>query len=416
MKYDNDVPTVWASVRTAGTFLGGHIYMKEWKLRYGLNPNQIPSKVYAQKGELPFIILNGSPGYINLMDALNGWQLVRELKEATGLASAASFKHVSPAGAGTATPLSEPLLQAYRLEEQELSPIAIAYARARGTDRMSSYGDFIALSDVCDIQTAQLINREVSDGIIAPAYTEEALALLKNKKKGMYLILEMDEEFQPNDTERREIFGITFEQERNAVKITEEQLKNIPTIRKEMPREAIRDLLIALITLKFTQSNSVCYAFDGQTIGVGAGQQSRIHCVRLAGDKADIWQLRQHPHILSLPFHEKTKLVDRDNAIDLLLSGEPEAVTEGDSWKSLLMKKPRLLSSCEKKEWLRQIRDVSLGSDAFFPFGDNIERAVKSGVSYVAQAGGSMRDDNVIEACNKYGVVMAMTGIRLFHH
>ncbi len=390
--------------------------MKEWKLRYGLNPNQIPAKVYAEKGELPFAVLNGSPGYINFMDALNGWQLVRELKAATGLASAASFKHVSPAGAGTATPLPDALLRAYHLGEQELSPMAIAYARARGTDRMSSYGDFIALSDVCDIQTARLINREVSDGIIAPTYTEEALALLKNKKKGMYVILKIDKEFQPEGTEKREIFGITFEQERNTAEITQELLKNIPTIRKEIPGEALRDLLIALITLKFTQSNSVCYAFGGQTIGVGAGQQSRIHCVRLAGDKADVWQLRQHPHILSLPFHERTKLVDRDNAIDLLLSKEPEAVTEGDSWKSLFTEKPRLLSSSERKEWLGQIRGVSLGSDAFFPFGDNIERAVKSGVSYVAQTGGSMRDDNVIETCNKYGIAMAMTGVRLFHH
>ncbi len=390
--------------------------MKEWKLRYGLNPNQIPAKVYVEKGELPFIVLNGCPGYINFMDALNGWQLVRELKAATGLASAASFKHVSPAGAGTATPLPDSLLQAYHLGEQELSPMAVAYARARGTDRMSSYGDFIALSDVCDIQTARLINREVSDGIIAPAYTEEALALLKNKKKGMYVILKIDKEFQPEGTEKREIFGITFEQERNAAEITQELLRNIPTIRKEIPGEAVRDLLIALITLKFTQSNSVCYAFDGQTVGVGAGQQSRIHCVRLAGDKADVWQLRQHPDILSLPFHEKTKLVDRDNAIDLLLSKEPEAVAEGDSWKSLFTEKPRLLFSGERKEWLGQISGVSLGSDAFFPFGDNIERAVKSGVSYVVQAGGSMRDDNVIETCNKYGIVMAMTGVRLFHH
>ncbi|TCL56246.1 phosphoribosylaminoimidazolecarboxamide formyltransferase/IMP cyclohydrolase/phosphoribosylaminoimidazolecarboxamide formyltransferase [Kineothrix alysoides] len=390
--------------------------MKEWKLRYGLNPNQVPAKVYTEKGELPFEVLNGSPGYINFMDALNGWQLVRELKAATGLASAASFKHVSPAGAGTATPLPDSLLRAYHLGEQELSPMAIAYVRARGTDRMSSYGDFIALSDVCDIQTARLINREVSDGIIAPAYTEEALVLLKNKKKGMYVILKIDEEFKPEGTEKREIFGITFEQERNAVEITQELLRNIPTIRKEIPGEAVRDLLIALITLKFTQSNSVCYAFGGQTIGVGAGQQSRIHCVRLAGDKADVWHLRQHPYILSLPFYERTKLVDRDNAIDLLLSKEPEAVTEGDSWKHLFTEKPRLLSSCERKEWLRQISGISLGSDAFFPFGDNIERAVKSGVSYVAQAGGSMRDDNVIETCNKYGIAMAMTGVRLFHH
>lgn len=390
--------------------------MKELELKYGCNPNQKPARVFMKEGELPFTVLNGKPGYINLLDAMNSWQLVQELKEATGLPAAASFKHVSPAGAAVAAPLSDLLQKVYFVEGVELSPIATAYIRARGADRMSSYGDFVALSDECDAQTASFLAREVSDGIIAPSYSPEALEILKGKRKGTYLVLQMDKAYEPAELEQKEVFGITFEQKRNTVKLDEECLKDIPTQNKVIDEAAKRDLLIALITLKYTQSNSVCYAKDGQAIGIGAGQQSRVHCTRLAGNKADVWHLRQHPKVLALPFKAEVRRPDRDNAIDVYISEEWEDLLETDDWKRVFTEKPEPLSREEKKEYLKGITGVSLGSDAFFPFGDNVERAHKSGVSYIAQSGGSIRDDNVIETADKYNIAMAFTHIRLFHH
>lgn len=390
--------------------------MKELELKYGCNPNQKPARVFMKEGELPFTVLNGKPGYINLLDAMNSWQLVQELKEATGLPAAASFKHVSPAGAAVAAPLSDLLQKVYFVEGVELSPIATAYIRARGADRMSSYGDFVALSDECDAQTASFLAREVSDGIIAPSYSPEALEILKGKRKGTYLVLQMDKAYEPAELEHKEVFGITFEQKRNTVKLDEECLKDIPTQNKVIDEAAKRDLLIALITLKYTQSNSVCYAKDGQAIGIGAGQQSRVHCTRLAGNKADVWHLRQHPKVLALPFKAEVRRPDRDNAIDVYISEEWEDLLETDDWKRVFTEKPEPLTREEKKEYLKGITGVSLGSDAFFPFGDNVERAHKSGVSYIAQSGGSIRDDNVIETADKYNIAMAFTHIRLFHH
>lgn len=390
--------------------------MKELELKYGCNPNQKPARVFMKEGELPFTVLNGKPGYINLLDAMNSWQLVQELKEATGLPAAASFKHVSPAGAAVAAPLSDLLQKVYFVEGVELSPIATAYIRARGADRMSSYGDFVALSDECDAQTASFLAREVSDGIIAPSYSPEALEILKGKRKGTYLVLQMDKAYEPAELEQKEVFGITFEQKRNTVKLDEECLKDIPTQNKVIDEAAKRDLLIALITLKYTQSNSVCYAKDGQAIGIGAGQQSRVHCTRLAGNKADVWHLRQHPKVLALPFKAEVRRPDRDNAIDVYISEEWEDLLETDDWKRVFTEKPEPLTIEEKKEYLKGVTGVSLGSDAFFPFGDNVERAHKSGVSYIAQSGGSIRDDNVIETADKYNIAMAFTHIRLFHH
>lgn len=390
--------------------------MKELELKYGCNPNQKPARVFMKEGELPFTVLNGKPGYINLLDAMNSWQLVQELKEATGLPAAASFKHVSPAGAAVAAPLSDLLQKVYFVEGVELSPIATAYIRARGADRMSSYGDFVALSDECDAQTASFLAREVSDGIIAPSYSPEALEILKGKRKGTYLVLQMDKAYEPAELEQKEVFGITFEQKRNTVKLDEECLKDIPTQNKVIDEAAKIDLLIALITLKYTQSNSVCYAKDGQAIGIGAGQQSRVHCTRLAGNKADVWHLRQHPKVLALPFKAEVRRPDRDNAIDVYISEEWEDLLETDDWKRVFTEKPEPLTREEKKEYLKGITGVSLGSDAFFPFGDNVERAHKSGVSYIAQSGGSIRDDNVIETADKYNIAMAFTHIRLFHH
>ncbi len=389
--------------------------MTEMELKYGCNPNQKPARVFCEKG-LPFTVLNGKPGYINLLDAFNSWQLVRELKEATGLPAAASFKHVSPAGAAVAVPLSEALQKAYFVEGVELSPVATAYIRARGADRMSSYGDFVALSDECDAQTASFLKREVSDGIIAPSYSAEALEILKSKRKGTYLVIQMDTNYQPEPLEQKQVFGITFEQQRNDIKITADCLTEIPTVNKELPESAKRDLLISLITLKYTQSNSVCYAKDGQAIGIGAGQQSRVHCTRLAGNKADIWYLRQCPKVMNLPFKEEVRRPDRDNAIDVYVGEESEDLLTDGSWEHLFTEKPAPLTREEKKAWLATQTGVALGSDAFFPFGDNIERARKSGVSYIAQAGGSIRDDNVIATCDKYNMTMAMTHIRLFHH
>ena len=389
---------------------------QEMELKYGCNPNQKPAKVFMENGELPFKVLNGRPGYINLLDALNSWQLVRELKEATGMPAAASFKHVSPAGAAVAVPLSPELEKAYFVEGVELSPVATAYIRARGADRMSSYGDFVALSDECDAQTASFLKREVSDGIIAPSYSEEALEILKSKRKGTYLVLQMDAAYQPEPVERKQVFGVTFEQGRNEVKLTPECLAERPTRNKEIPAGAERDLLIALITLKYTQSNSVCYAKDGQAIGIGAGQQSRVHCTRLAGNKADVWYLRQAPQVQKLPFREDVRRPDRDNAIDVYVGEEWQDLLETDAWKNIFTEKPPVFTREEKAAWLKTLKGVSLGSDAFFPFGDNVERAHKSGVDYIAQAGGSIRDDNVIETCDKYGIAMAMTHIRLFHH
>ncbi|MBE6092726.1 MAG: phosphoribosylaminoimidazolecarboxamide formyltransferase [Selenomonas ruminantium] len=389
--------------------------MTEMELKYGCNPNQKPARVFCEKG-LPFTVLNGKPGYINLLDAFNSWQLVRELKEATGLPAAASFKHVSPAGAAVAVPLSEALQKAYFVEGVELSPVATAYIRARGADRMSSYGDFVALSDECDAQTATFLKREVSDGIIAPSYSAEALEILKSKRKGTYLVIQMDTNYQPEPLEQKQVFGITFEQQRNDIKITADCLTEIPTVNKELPESAKRDLLISLITLKYTQSNSVCYAKDGQAIGIGAGQQSRVHCTRLAGNKADIWYLRQCPKVMNLPFKEEVRRPDRDNAIDVYVGEESEDLLTDGNWEHLFTEKPAPLTREEKKAWLATQTGVALGSDAFFPFGDNIERARKSGVSYIAQAGGSIRDDNVIATCDKYNMTMAMTHIRLFHH
>ena len=392
--------------------------MHELELKYGCNPNQKPSRIFMKDdSDLPIEVLNGKPGYINFLDAFNSWQLVKELKAATGLPAAASFKHVSPAGAAVATELSDTLKKIYFVDDLELSPLASAYAKARGADRMSSYGDWAALSDVCDKETALLLKREVSDGIIAPGYTDEALEILKTKKRGNYNIVKIDPNYTPAPQEYKDVFGVTFQQGRNELKIDEEFLtKNIITENKELPEEAKRDLLIALITLKYTQSNSVCYAKDGQAIGVGAGQQSRIHCTRLAGNKADIWYLRQHPKCLNLPFKEDIRRPDRDNTIDVYISDDYEDVLADGTWEQFFTEKPEPLSREEKKEWLGTFSGVSLGSDAFFPFGDNIERAKRSGVQYVAQPGGSIRDDNVIDTCNKYNMTMCFTGIRLFHH
>lgn len=392
--------------------------MNELALKYGCNPNQKPSRIFMQDGkDLPVEVLNGKPGYINFLDAFNSWQLVRELKAATGLPAAASFKHVSPAGAAVATELSDTLKKIYFVDDLELSPIASAYAMARGADRMSSYGDWVALSDTCDVQTALLLKREVSDGIIAPDYTPEALEVLKTKRKGTYNVVKIDPNYVPAPIEHKDVFGITFEQGRNELKIDEAMLmQNIVTENKELPEDAKRDLLIALITLKYTQSNSVCYAKGGQAIGVGAGQQSRIHCTRLAGNKADIWFLRQHPKVMYLPFVENIRRPDRDNTIDVYISDDYEDVLADGVWQQFFTTKPEPLTKEEKKEWLANFSGVSLGSDAFFPFGDNIERAKRSGVQYVAQPGGSIRDDNVIETCNKYNMTMSFTGIRLFHH
>ena len=390
--------------------------MKELELKYGCNPNQKPAKVFMKNGELPFKILNGKPGYINLLDALNSFQLVKELKEATGLPSAASFKHVSPAGAACAVPLDETLKKVYFVEGVELSPIATAYIRARGADRMSSYGDFVALSDECDEQTATFLKREVSDGIIAPSYSEKALEILKNKRKGNYLVIQMDTNYVPEEIETKQVYGVSFSQARNDSKFTKESFNNIVTNNKELTESAKIDLLISMITLKYTQSNSVCYVKDGQAIGIGAGQQSRIHCTRLAGNKADTWFLRQHPKVLNLPFKEDIRRADRDNAIDVYISEEHDDILRDGEYERVFTKKPDVLTMEEKKEWLKNLKDVTLGSDAFFPFGDNIERAHKSGVKYIAQPGGSIRDDNVIDTCNKYDMVMAFTGVRLFHH
>lgn len=391
--------------------------MKEMQLKYGCNPNQKPSRVFVENGELPFTVLCGKPGYINLLDAFNGWQLVRELKKATGLPAATSFKHVSPAGAAVGLPLSDTLKKIYFIDDEvQLTPLANAYARARGADRMSSFGDFISLSDVCDKSTALLIAKEVSDGIIAPGYTDEALEILKRKKKGNYNIIQIDENYVPEPIERKQVFGITFEQGRNELKIDNELLSNVVTENKTMTKEEKRDLIISLITLKYTQSNSVCYVKDGQAIGIGAGQQSRIHCTRLAGNKADIWWLRQAPKVLNLQFVDGIKRADRDNAIDVYISDEYMDVLADGVWEKTFKVKPEVFTKEEKNEWLKKNTDVALGSDAFFPFGDNIERAHKSGVNVIAQPGGSIRDDNVIETCNKYGIAMAFTGIRLFHH
>ena len=391
--------------------------MNELELKYGCNPNQKPSRIFMQDGtDLPVTVLNGRPGYINFLDAFNSFQLVTELKAATGLPAAASFKHVSPAGAAVATELSDTLKKIYFVDDLELSPIAGAYAKARGADRMSSYGDWVALSDTCDKQTALLLKREVSDGIIAPDYTEEALEILKTKRKGTYNVVKIDPDYVPAAIERKQVYGITFEQGRNDLKIDADMLKNIVTDNKEFTDEAKRDLIIALITLKYTQSNSVCYAKDGQAIGVGAGQQSRIHCTRLAGNKADIWYLRQCPKVLALPFREDIRRPDRDNTIDVYISDDYEDVLADGIWEQFFTTKPEPLTKEEKKAWLSTFSGVSLGSDAFFPFGDNIERAKRSGVQFIAQPGGSIRDDNVIDTCNKYNMTMAFTGIRLFHH
>lgn len=392
--------------------------MNELELKYGCNPNQKPSRIFMKDGsKLPIQVLSGKPGYINFLDAFNGWQLVKELKQATGLPAAASFKHVSPAGAAVGLPLTDTLAKIYWVDDLgELSPLASAYARARGADRMSSFGDFISLSDVCDVSTARIIKREVSDGVIAPGYEPEALEILKSKKNGNYNIIEIDPAYTPAPIENKDVFGITFEQGRNELKIDEELLKNIVTDNKDIPKQAQIDLLIALITLKYTQSNSVCYAKDGQAIGIGAGQQSRVHCTRLAGQKADNWLLRQCPKVLNLPFVDNIKRADRDNAIDNYISDEYMDVLAESAWQRVFKEKPEVFTAEEKRAWLDQMSEVALGSDAFFPFSDNIERAKKSGVKYIAQPGGSVRDDAVIECCNKYGMAMAFTGIRLFHH
>ena len=391
--------------------------MKELELKYGCNPNQKPSKIYMNEGELPIKVLCGRPGYINFLDAFNGWQLVKELKKATGLPAATSFKHVSPAGAAVGLPLDETLAKIYWVDDvEDLSPLACAYARARGADRMSSFGDFISLSDVCDVATAKLIKREVSDGVIAPGYEPEALEILKAKKKGNYAVIEIDPNYEPDPIEHKEVFGIVFEQGRNELVIDDELLANVVTDNKEIPEEAKIDLAIALITLKYTQSNSVCYAKGGQAIGIGAGQQSRIHCTRLAGQKADNWWLRQSPQVLGLQFVDSIGRADRDNSIDLYIGDEYMDVLAEGTWQKIFKVKPEVFTREEKRAWLDKMTDVSLGSDAFFPFGDNIERAHKSGVKYIAQPGGSVRDDNVIATCNKYNMAMAFTGIRLFHH
>lgn len=392
--------------------------MQEYELKYGCNPNQKPSRIYMQEGELPITVLNGRAGYINFLDAFNGWQLVRELKKATGLPAATSFKHVSPAGAAVGLPLSDVEKKIYWVDDMdiEFTPMANAYIRARGADRMSSFGDFISLSDVCDESTALVIKREVSDGVIAPGYTQEALAILKEKKKGNYCVIEIDPDYEPAPIERKEVFGITFEQGRNELKIDEEFFSNIVTENKELTEQAKIDLAIAMITLKYTQSNSVCYVKGGQAIGIGAGQQSRIHCTRLAGSKADNWWLRQSPQVLGLSFVDSIRRADRDNAIDLYIGEDYMDVLADGAWEKIFKVKPAVFTAEEKREWLDKNTDVALGSDAFFPFGDNIERAYRSGVKYVAEPGGSIRDDNVIGTCNKYGMVMSFTGIRLFHH
>lgn len=390
--------------------------MKELALKYGCNPHQKPAKIYTNEKELPFKILNGCPGYINLLDALNSWQLVKELKQATGIAAAASFKHVSPVGAAIGIPLTDTLRKEYFAQEDDLSDIAAAYIRARGADRMSSYGDFAALSEECDLPTAQYLARDFSDGIIAPSYSTEALNILMNKKKGNYLIIQMDPSYLPKEIETKEVYGITFEQERNDFMITKELFADIPTQNKVIPEEAKRDLMISLITLKYTQSNSVCYVKDGQAIGIGAGQQSRIHCTRLAGNKADVWFLRQNPKVINLPFRSDLKRADRDNAIDVYISDDNMDVLSDGIWEGYFTEKPAPLTKEEKTEWLKGLTGVALGSDAYFPFGDNIERAEKSGVTYIAQPGGSVRDSNVINICDKYNIAMAFTGVRLFHH
>lgn len=392
--------------------------MKELELKYGCNPNQKPSKIYMADGsDLPIQVLNGRPGYINFLDAFNGWQLVSELKKATGLPAATSFKHVSPAGAAVGLPLSDTLAKIYWVEDLgELSPLASAYARARGADRMSSFGDFISLSDVCDVDTARLIKREVSDGVIAPGYEPEALEILKQKKNGNYNVIQIDPDYEPEPLEHKDVFGITFEQGRNELKIDDAFFANIVTENKELTEQAKIDLAISMITLKYTQSNSVCYVKDGQAIGIGAGQQSRIHCTRLAGQKADNWWLRQSPQVMNLPFVDSIRRADRDNAIDLYIGEDYMDVLADDAWPNIFKEKPEVFTREAKREWLDKMTDVSLGSDAFFPFGDNIERAHKSGVKYIAQPGGSVRDDNVIDTCNKYGMVMSFTGLRLFHH
>ena len=393
--------------------------MKELALKYGCNPNQKPSRIYMEEGELPIEVINGRPGYINFLDAFNSWQLVKELKEATGLSAAASFKHVSPAGAAVGLPLSDTLKKIYFVDDVdfELSPLGCAYARARGADRMCSYGDFVALSDTCDAATARLIKREVSDGVIAPDYTPEAIEILKAKRKGTYNVIKIDPDFKPAPVERKQVFGITFEQGRNEVKLDDPALfRDIPTSNKTFPAEAMRDLIIALITLKYTQSNSVCYVKDGQAIGIGAGQQSRIHCTRLAGSKADEWWLRQCPKVMALPFKKDIRRADRDNTINVYISDEYEDVLQDGIWEQFFTEKPQPLTREEKKAWIARNTKVALGSDAFFPFGDNIERAHKSGVEYIAQAGGSIRDDHVIDTCDKYDIAMAFTHVRLFHH
>lgn len=393
--------------------------MKELTLKYGCNPNQKPSKIFMEEGQLPLEVLNGRPGYINFLDALNAWQLVKELQDATGWPAAASFKHVSPAGAAIGLPLTDTLKKIYFVDDfdEPLSPIACAYARARGADRMCSYGDFVALSTTCDLQTALLLKREVSDGVIAPSYTSEALAVLREKRKGTYNVIQIDPTYVPAPIEHKQVFGITFEQGRNEVHLTDDALfVDVPTRNKTFTPEAKRDLIIALITLKYTQSNSVCYAKDGQAIGIGAGQQSRIHCTRLAGSKADTWWLRQCPKVMNLPFKEGIRRADRDNTIDVYISDDHDDVLRDGVWQQFFTEKPAILTREEKRNWIAQNTNVALGSDAFFPFGDNIERAHKSGVQYIAQAGGSIRDDNVIETCDKYGIAMAFTHVRLFHH
>ena len=392
--------------------------MKELELKYGCNPNQKPSRIYmADGGELPIQVLNGRPGYINFLDAFNGWQLVSELKKATGLPAATSFKHVSPAGAAVGLPLTETLAKIYWVDDLgELSPLASAYARARGADRMSSFGDFISLSDVCDVDTARLIKREVSDGVIAPGYEPEALDILKAKKNGNYNVIQIDPEYVPEPLEHKDVFGITFEQGRNELKIDDEFFANVVTENKELTEQAKIDLAISMITLKYTQSNSVCFVKDGQAIGIGAGQQSRIHCTRLAGQKADNWWLRQSPQVMDLPFVDSIRRADRDNAIDLYIGEDYKDVLSDGAWQAIFKEKPEVFTREAKREWLDKLENVALGSDAFFPFGDNIERAHRSGVKYIAQPGGSVRDDNVIDTCNKYGMAMAFTGLRLFHH
>ena len=394
--------------------------MKELSLKYGCNPNQKPSRIFMTEGELPIEVINGRPGYINFLDALNAWQLVKELKQATGLPAAASFKHVSPAGAAVGLPLSDTLKKIYFVDDIEGlddSPVACAYARARGADRMSSYGDFVALSDTCDATTARILKREVSDGVIAPGFTPEAIEILKDKRKGTYNVIQIDPEYRPEPVERKQVFGVTFEQGRNEIRLDDPALfENIPTQNKTFPAEARRDLMIALITLKYTQSNSVCYVKDGQAIGIGAGQQSRIHCTRLAGQKADIWWLRQHPKVMALPFVPGIRRADRDNTIDIYISDDHDDVLADGAWQQFFTERPEPLTREEKAAWISQNKGVCLGSDAFFPFGDNIERARKSGVEYVAQAGGSVRDDHVIATCDKYGIAMTFTGVRLFHH